>query len=243
MNIVVSNNGKIVSTELYDWNENTKTFSTNLSELVLDFGEINGVTIKCGIDCTINCGWNCTINSSYSCTINSGSFCTINSGDYCTINCGYYCTIKCGYYCTINSGDSCTINSGSDCTINSDSYCTIRTYWDTIIFPKKNCSIHYCYEEINTVDKLIPEEFQQILKTGELIKLTEIKYTEILYKENVFTYVLKENQKINFYIDDKFNEELISAILSDNHSKILMLENENNNQFIKHFIKTFKKVN
>ena len=90
---------------------------------------------------------------------------------------------------------------------------------------------------------MIENEFQQILKTGELIKLKEIEYKEIQFKENVFTYLLKENQKFNFYIDDKFNEQLFESILEDNHSKLLMLQNENNTNFIKHFIKTFKKVN
>ena len=116
MNIVVSNNGEIVSTELYDWNENTKTFSTNLSELVLDFGEINGVTIKCG----------------HYCTINSGSFCTINSGDYCTINCGNYCTIKCGFGCTINSGDSCTIRTYWNTEIVAGKNCILNYIYDGI---------------------------------------------------------------------------------------------------------------
>ena len=218
MNIVVSNNGEIVSSGKYDWNTNTKTFSSNEDGLVLDFGSLENVTIK--------------VRNS----------CTINSDSYCTINSGYSCTINSGYSCTINSGFICTINSGSVCTIKCGDYCTIRTYWNTIIFPQKNCGIHYCYEDFNTVEKLIENEFQQILENGELIKLTEIEYKEILYKENVFTYVLNENQKFNFYINDKFNEELISAINSDNHSKILMLENENNNQFVKHFIKTFKKV-
>ena len=78
MNIVVSNNGKIVSTELYDWNENTKTFSTNLSELVLDFGEINGVTIKCGCSCTIKCGSDCTIRTYWDTEIVAGKNCILN---------------------------------------------------------------------------------------------------------------------------------------------------------------------
>ena len=155
MNIVVSNNGEIVSTELYDWNENTKTFSTNLSELVLDFGEINGVTIKCGHYCTIKCG----------------DFCTIKCGYYCTINCGNYCTIKCGFGCTIKCGNFCTINCGNSCTI--------RTYWGTEIVAGKNCILNYIYDGICECYKLEEKKKYKILKSGKLEQIQEKTETEL----------------------------------------------------------------
>ena len=163
MKIVVLKNGKIVSSELYDWNENTKTFSTNSSGLVLDFGELTGVTIKCGNFCTIN--------SSDFCTIKCGDSCTINCGSYCTIDCGYSCTIKCGYYCTINSGDSCTINSGDSCTI--------RTYWNTEIVAGKNCILNYIYDEICECYKLEEKKKYKILKSGKLEQIQEKSETEL----------------------------------------------------------------
>ena len=155
MQITVSKNGKIVDSSEYDWNENTKTFSTNSSGLVLDFGELTGVTIKCGNDCTIN------------------------SGDFCTINSGYDCTIKCGFGCTINSGDSCTINSGSDCTLNSGDSCTIRTYWNTEIVAGKNCILNYIYDGICECCKLEEKKKYKILKSGKLEQIQEKSETEL----------------------------------------------------------------
>ena len=171
MKIVVLKNGKIVSSELYDWNENTKTFSTNSSGLVLDFGELTGVTIKCGNFCTIN--------SSDSCTINSGDFCTINSRNSCTINSGYSCTINSGYSCTINSGFICTINSGSVCTIKCGDYCTIRTYWNTEIVAGKNCILNYIYDGICECYKLPEQKKCKILKSGKLEQIQEKTETEL----------------------------------------------------------------
>ena len=163
MQITVSKNGQIVDSGKYDWNTNTKTFSTNEDGLVLDFGELENVTIKCG----------------YSCTINSGSHCTINSGSHCTINSGYDCTINSGSYCTINCGNSCTINSGYNCTINCGYSCTIRTYWDTEIIAGKNCILVYIFDEICESYKLPEQKKCKILKNGTLEFIIEKTETEL----------------------------------------------------------------
>ena len=102
MKIVILKNGQIVSPEKYDWNFETKTFSSEEDGLVLDFGSLENVTIKCGNFCTIKCGWNCTINSGYSCTI----------------KCGFGCTIKCGYSCTIRTYWNTEIVAGKNCILN-----------------------------------------------------------------------------------------------------------------------------
>ena len=155
MKIVILKNGQIVDSRKYDWNSETKTFSSNEDELVLDFGSLENVTIKVRNSCTINCGY----------------YCTINCGYYCTINCGYYCTIKCGYYCTINSGNYCTINSGYSCTI--------RTYWNTEIVAGKNCILNYIYDGICECYKLEEKKKYKILKSGKLEQIQEKTETEL----------------------------------------------------------------
>ena len=179
MKMVVSKNGEILSPEKYDWNENTKTFSTNLSELVLDFGEINGVTIKCGYNCTIKCG----------------SCCTINCESNCTINCGNSCTIKCGSCCTINCGNSCTIKCGNDCTIDSGYDCTIRTYWNTEIVAGKNCILVYIYDGICECYKLEEKKKCKILKSGKLEQIQEKSETE-LQIDSLKKTIEEANQKV-----------------------------------------------
>ena len=82
----VLQNGKPLSLDKFEWDEKTKTFSSNENDLVLDFKGVDNLTINCRNYCTINCE------------------------SFCTINCGYYCTINCRYYCTINpKGDECVV--------------------------------------------------------------------------------------------------------------------------------------
>jgi len=82
----VLQNGKPLSLDKFEWDEKTKTSSSNENDLVLDFKGVDNLTINCRNYCTINCE------------------------SFCTINCGYYCTINCRYYCTINpKGDECVV--------------------------------------------------------------------------------------------------------------------------------------
>jgi hypothetical protein len=83
----------------YKWDEETKTFSSPESYLVIDFGNINGITFNTGSGCTFNTGDDCTFNT--------GSGCTFDTGDDCTFNTGSGCTFDTGGDCTFTTGDNC----------------------------------------------------------------------------------------------------------------------------------------
>lgn len=74
----VLQNGKPLSLDKFEWDENTKTFSSNEDGLVLDFKGVDNLTINCRNYCAINCGYSCTINCRYYCTINP-------KGDECVV--------------------------------------------------------------------------------------------------------------------------------------------------------------
>ena len=95
----VTQYGKILDAYKYRWNEETKTFSTNEGNLVLDFSGYYGVTFKTGSNCTFFTG-------SY-CTFHTGSDCTFHTGDSCAFNTGSDCTFKTGYNCTFKTGKNC----------------------------------------------------------------------------------------------------------------------------------------
>jgi len=97
----VTKNREPLSKELYTWNEETKTFSTNENGLVLDFTGIYNVTFKTGNSCTFKTGYNCTFIT--------GSDCTFKTGDNCTFTTGWYCTFTTGYNCTFKTGDNCFV--------------------------------------------------------------------------------------------------------------------------------------
>lgn len=165
-------------------------------------------------------------------------------GSDCSIMTDFNCVVRCGHFCDINSFINSTIICGGGCNIICDDNCIIRLCHSTMILPGNDCFAYYDDgDDLKRTYNLTPNEFQIIHQNGEIEQVKEIEYLTLSYQENVFSCSLKHNMKIRFYIDDISNEELMNAILEDNHSKILMLQNENNNKFIKHYLKTFKKVN
>lgn len=80
-------NGKPIDLDRFSWDELTKTFSSVVNGLFIDFINVDGCTIICGGNCTIKCGNDRTIICGTNCTINCGSYCTISCRWNCTINC------------------------------------------------------------------------------------------------------------------------------------------------------------
>jgi hypothetical protein len=82
----VLKDGKALALSSFSWGETTKTFSSDVDGLVLDFKGIDGVTFKTGYNCTFKTGYNCTFKTGLRCTFNTGSDCTFKTGSRCTFN-------------------------------------------------------------------------------------------------------------------------------------------------------------
>jgi hypothetical protein len=203
----VTRNGKDLDPSLYNWDENTGTFSSDVNGLVLDFTGVYRVTFNTGSDCTFNTGPDCTFNTDSECTFNTGSFCTFKTGYDCTFNtgscCTFYtsacCTFKtdsdCTFYtgpeCTFNTGPHCTFNTSSDCTFNTSFNCTFKTNYGCTFEVGENCSLIRC--DVKGVTEI---------PTGKKIKLNEhgiTGYTVIEEKKETPTY----NGKVVVEIDGK----------------------------------------
>jgi len=107
--------GEELSTKKYNWDEETRTFSTTENNLVLNFSGIGGVTF--------DTGHSCTFKTASGCTFKTESNCTFDSGPYCTFKTGSSCTFKTGSSCTFDTGSSCTFDTGSDCTFTCKEKC------------------------------------------------------------------------------------------------------------------------
>ena len=57
----VLQDGKPLALDKFSWDKKTNTFLSIENDLVLDFGNMNYATIKCGDSATINCGHHATI--------------------------------------------------------------------------------------------------------------------------------------------------------------------------------------
>ena len=85
MKFKVTKDGKELSPDLYTWDEETKTFSTNEDKLVLDFSGWDGVTFKTGSFCTFKTGAYCTFDTWHDCIFKTESDCTFDTGPKCVI--------------------------------------------------------------------------------------------------------------------------------------------------------------
>ena len=101
--------GKPLALSKFTWCEKTKTFSSDESNLVIDF---------VGIDyCTFKTEGYCTFDTGNDCTFKTEGYCTFKTGSDCTFNTGWSCTFDTGWGCTFNTGSDCTFKTGSDCVI------------------------------------------------------------------------------------------------------------------------------
>ena len=128
MNYSITKNGKPLDKSLYTIDEKTKTFSSNESDLVLDFSNEDEWTFHTGSNCTFNTGYGCTFKTGYRCTFSTGWDCTFDTEEGCTFNTGDGCTFHTGYRCTFSTGWDCTFSTGSFCTFSTWNRCTFSIY-------------------------------------------------------------------------------------------------------------------
>jgi hypothetical protein len=124
----VTKDGENLSKDLYTWDKKTKTFSSNVDGLVLDFTDVNGVTFNTGSFCTFITNSYCTFITSSSCTFITGSFCTFITSFNCTFKTSSYCVFKTGPDCTFNTGFDCIFKTGSDCTFKTGENCFVTRF-------------------------------------------------------------------------------------------------------------------
>ena len=81
----VLQNGEPLTLDKFSWDENTRTFSSVESNLVLDFSGLDNCSFKTGSDCTFDTSYNCTFDTSYNCTFKTSYNCTFKVGSKCVV--------------------------------------------------------------------------------------------------------------------------------------------------------------
>ena len=142
MNFSVTQNGIVLDSDKYNWDESTKVFSTEENDLVLDFSDIDGVVFKTGSGCKFITGSYCTFDTGDNCKFNTDYDCTFVTGAYCTFKTSSYCTFKTESNCIFNTDSCCKFITGSNCTFDTGDKCTIRTFFNSRIKMKESCVVH-----------------------------------------------------------------------------------------------------
>ena len=81
----VSQNGQPLPKSKYNWDEKTKTFSTEENNVVVDFGDVEGVMVKTGNSSTVKTGHSSTVKTGYSSTVTTGDSSTVTTGPCSTV--------------------------------------------------------------------------------------------------------------------------------------------------------------
>jgi len=144
----VLKDGKPLALKLFSWDEDTRTFSSTISGLVIDFSDCdncaitawNNSTITAGDNGTITTGDNCAITAGSGCTITTWNNSTITAGSGCTITAGDNGTITARNYGRIAAWNNCAITALRGCTITARSGCTITTQDNYTITIRDNCT-------------------------------------------------------------------------------------------------------
>ena len=97
----VLQNGEPLSSDKFEWDEKTNTFSSSEDNLVLDFNNIDYCTFRTGSDCTFKTGSGCIFKTGSFCTFDTGYDCTFNTGSSCTFDTSAVCTFRTGFGCVV----------------------------------------------------------------------------------------------------------------------------------------------
>ena len=137
----VLRNGRPISIDSFEWVEETSTFSSSLNNLVIDFSNINSVTIKAGHGATITAGYGATITAWHGATIKAGDNATITAWDNASITAGANAKIATWDKATITAGDGATITAGHGATITAGYEATITAWNEATITAGDNATI------------------------------------------------------------------------------------------------------
>ena len=97
----VLQNGKPLDLDKFEWDKETRTFSTNQHNLVLDFSNLDCITFKTGDYCTFTTSYNCIFTTGRSCVFTTAWDCVFTTGRSCVFNTGWDCVFKTGDDCVI----------------------------------------------------------------------------------------------------------------------------------------------
>lgn len=162
MTFSITQEGKPLDPNKYNWDERTRVFSTTQSNLILDFSGYSEITFKVGNFCNFK----------------SGSYCRFIAGTHCNFTTSFGCKFETGYRCNFNTKGSCIFYSasecnfitGSNCVFDATSNCSFKTGDGCTFTVNESCT--FKVGENCVIVRRDPFEVICPIK-GKLIKLNE----------------------------------------------------------------------
>ncbi len=241
----VLKDGKPLDLDLFLWDENTRTFSSNENRLVLKFNDLDNCTFKTGNDCTFVTGSYCTFNTRAGCTFDTGYNCIFKTAAYCTFSSKTDCTFDTGIRCTFNTdsdcifrtGLGCTFNTSDNCSFKTGSYCTFNTGHNCTFSTGSDCTF-------KTGSNCIFDVYSNCIfnTSSNCVTIRRDIFEVILLKENIETrtcpnkvegYTYKKDDKYLYSKDEENEYIIVDNILSKIISRkgnVLKVQNYNEDE-------------
>ena len=143
----VTRDGETLHQSKFKWNAKTKTFRCDLPYLVINFADIDEITVETAHECTILVGYGCTVDAQFNCTIITGDECNIRASEHCNITAGCECTIKVTRHCTVKAKVGCNIKAEDHCSFVTEYSCKFKTHRECSFKTKSYCTFDtgdYC---------------------------------------------------------------------------------------------------
>ena len=130
----VLHKGKMIQLDEFEYDVGTRTFKSELSNLVFDFIDVDNFTFKTSSNCVFKTTSNCTFNTTFGCTFKTDSDCTFDTT--------YGCTFKTTSNCTFNTTFCCTFDTTSGCTFDTYNNCVFNTGYKSVLVRRGIFEVH-----------------------------------------------------------------------------------------------------
>jgi hypothetical protein len=174
INVGILQNGEPLSDRLYNIDYVYKNFSTNESNLVLDFNNEEGWSFKTGGSCIFKTGIDCVFDT--------GSHCDFYTSDFCRFTTRHTCTFDTGSHCDFNTGGACKFETGGFCNFITGSGCNVITTINSNFHTR-----HYCKFETGG---------ECVFETGVYCVFNLDDSGVLVYKRNHILNILKGDSSI-----------------------------------------------
>ena len=138
----VLKDGNPLDLDMFDWDEDSRTFKTYVGGLVIDFIDINNIKFKTGNDCMFKTGSGCVFKTGNDCTFDTDSDCTFNTGYECTFKTGPNCEFDTGSCCVFRTSSNCRFTTRSSCKFDTGDKCKFKTIDNCTFDTSNDCEFY-----------------------------------------------------------------------------------------------------
>lgn len=190
----------MINLENFHWDEETQTFSTDLSWIAAIFTE-SKMTIKAGSSSTLKAGDDSNLEAGSYSTLNAGSGSTLKAGDDSSLEAERKSTLKAGWCSTLKAGWNSTLEAGGGSNLDADGNSTLKAGPCSILMSGGGTTFSI-------------EDFSQVI-TYENSIINVLGDETVIINRNVFEVILPKKGDVIQICPYKIEGHLCNGIYSE----------------------------